>query len=464
MNRVLPSLALLFLCYGSSVCHGQTLLYLNFDHATMENVRDGAEYLPGPNEVTDTEAAGLGKARLTFISTSGSASIKEPPANVNGGRQGGNCLLLSNGPGCDDGLRIAVEKGLYQQSFTMEAVWFSTDSEASSGDADYQAILGNDWPEGCDSRFSLRAAGPEHLEVWNDRTASGSECGVTTKAMNMRNTWYHDVLVYAYNTTAPAASSLRLYRNGQLLREVTYDAQSGQEDVLFGRSLRGLRTLTIGCSNGLGGQLSGHQRGITGGIDAVAVSLGALAPGQFVLPRGAAIGLAGIPKAHSGRYAMWMTLLKGAYENSAGDSGIDNDPESIKAVPGHVLRISIWARSTDPLHCVLRELTVAEFAGKRLVRDVPVFRRKRIPMVWTNLVAYHTVDVSVNRIVLGLRCNAAGDSVIVDDVSVLDETARDRELVTNGGFEDWSDEPNVMPTGWRFFSVPPLEGRYERAE
>ena len=129
------------------------------------------------------------------------------------------------------------------------------------------------------------------MDWWTDRGDSNSEnVQITTTPSFNANTLYHDVLVFDYNDGDPANSQILAYRNGSLVGTDIYNATGKIESIFatnFNNGTPGneVRAWAIGMS--LSAPVSGtDDRGLRGGVDAVAISNAVLAPGSFVLPAG----------------------------------------------------------------------------------------------------------------------------------------------------------------------------------
>lgn len=276
-----------------------TILYLNFDEATPGTYTDGTVYTPGSTEhAAAPTGASIGQLRFTFRSIRDippaltSPQIGPLPGGLSGTAQGGQALLV-NGTDDEMGMTVEADSALVAQDFTIEAIWYTSDVDASGNTVGIQAIIGDEWPglgAGA-SQFFIRTVGPNRMDWWTDRGDSNSEnVQILTTPSFLANTLYHDVLVFDYNEGDPANSQILAYRNGSLVGTDTYNA-TGKTEVMFPTNYNNgvpgneIRAWAIGMNLAApaGG---GDDRGLRGGVDAVAISTGALTPGNFVLPSG----------------------------------------------------------------------------------------------------------------------------------------------------------------------------------
>lgn len=278
-----------FLCALSVTAYAQTtFLYLNFDQATDGVYADSAAYSFGASEIANGTAVGIGALTAIYRNNAGDGpQIGAAPGGISGTAQGGKVLLTNSGSGQDEGLQIIAPNGLAPQDFTMEVVWFTNLPGGGTNTAGIQSPLGNEWPVGERAQFFIRTVGANRMDYWTDRGDSHNEkVQVDGVGVIAANTWYHDVLVFDYNSVTPASSTVTAYRNGSLQGSSTYNA-AGVPTTLFGSGFGGSRRLAVGIQNSVDAALGDH-RGVSGGVDAIAVTTGLLAPGSFVLPAGPA--------------------------------------------------------------------------------------------------------------------------------------------------------------------------------
>jgi len=289
MQRILPIIALVcVLCVPATA---ETIFYLNFDDTSGGPFNNGDPYTPGVSEVVRPAAAGLGNVVFTFRNNNGDGpAIGAPAGGLAGTPQGGNCLLVDSCGGQDEGLQITVDNGLARQDFTMEVLWYTVDAACGGNTAGIQSMCGDEWPFGEVSQFFMRTVnvGSNRMDYWTDRGDSNAERVMVDPGGYAANTWQHDVIVFNYNETTPASSSMEAFRDGVSVGTSAYDA-SGASVSLFGSAFGGARTFAIGFHNSLDANLGDH-RGLSGGVDAFALSTGLLTPGSgpgtFVLPDG----------------------------------------------------------------------------------------------------------------------------------------------------------------------------------
>jgi hypothetical protein len=201
--------------------------------------------------------------------------------------------------GKDEGVIAVMPSAVGVQSVTVEAVWFTDNLDPVGNMVGIQSVVGDEWPSAASAQIFLRTIGNSvpgrngHAEFWTDRGDSNSERVVSINPLAV-NTWYHMAMVFDYNLATPASSTLRFYIDGVLQGTSPYNATSSiyawggdLNAALFGGVPlpNPQRTFAIGLGNGQNANLGDH-RGLSGGIDAIAISDQVLAPGSFVLPAG----------------------------------------------------------------------------------------------------------------------------------------------------------------------------------
>lgn len=474
MKRILALLlSLTLVCATASA---QTVFYLNFDENTSSNNADATAYTPGSTEVNAAVSALLGSATFKFRNNAGDgASIGAAPGGLTGTAQGGNVLLVDSGSGQDEGIQITVDNGMAKQDFTMEAVWFTTDATGGANTAGIQAIVGNEWPLGEVSQFFIRTVGANRMDFFSDRGDSNNEAvKVETPGVVAANTWYHDVLAFDYNDSDPANSTIYAYRNGTLQGSSPYNA-SAASVALFAAGFGGARTLAIGYANSLDAALGDH-RGLKGGVDAMALSLGLLAPGSFVLPTGNVTPFTGptptpsptpgpFEYVKSGQYAA-KVVNTGSWVGGA-DVGLDIEPSRVATVPGNQMQLKFSIRNGRTAASQLVRVVIAGFAsatgGTGWTGDTNFLSGAAIANVGFQDYSFDfTVPTGANFCNVGFRPEFGGSAIVIDDIQFIDVTAGNTDLMPNGGFEDWPGGPLSTPTGYRFFDGLTTGGYVER--
>lgn len=286
-RHLILAIAICILCVPAA---GETIFYLNFDENTGGPHANGTPYTPGSTEVVRAGSAGLGNVVFTFRNNAGDGPAIGAAAVASGTRQGGNVLLVDSCGGQDEGLQITVDNGFAKQDFTMEVLWYTVNLACGGNTAGIQSMCGDEWPFGEVSQFFMRTVniGTARMDYWTDRGDSVGERVMVDPGGYGVNTWMHDVIVFDYNNAAPASSSMEAFRNGVSVGTSGYDASFASVS-LFGGAFAGNRTLAIGFQNSLDAA-PGDHRGLSGGVDAFALSTGILVPGSgpgtFVLPDG----------------------------------------------------------------------------------------------------------------------------------------------------------------------------------
>lgn len=306
MKKTLGLVAALAMLAG--MAPAQTLIYLNFDSATdgvlapgTNNIPGdfvpGATYTPSGTELVNTTLAGtLGLGSLSIYATKGRTTAADGPAiaAIPGGLDASG--LLPNLPGtkvlaCEngiEGLLIEATNGGGLQDFTLEVVWYTTNNAAPNTAGIQEPV--SDEAVGAQenpAHWIRYVAALSNTQWWSNRGDSNSE-GIAQPGTIANNTLYHDVLVFDYNESTPANSTMKAYRNGvQVGSDVVFNA-TGAVNTIFKSRANTRRTLAIGIGNSTVGD--NDPRGIYGGIDSFALSIGTLVPGTgagaFVLPTG----------------------------------------------------------------------------------------------------------------------------------------------------------------------------------
>ena len=285
MKKVVSFALASMLLAGSA--SAQTLLYLDFDQTSdLPAQTDGNAYTPSTTAEDYSTALGAGPLTFTFRNNAGDGpEVADPPAGLSGTAQGGRVLLVDSGSGQDEGLEITGTNGLATEDVTLEVVWFTNDASGGTNTVGIQSPLGNEWPFGEKVQLFMRTVGADRMDWWSDVDDGVQD---TTVGVNADNTWYHDVIVFDYNDGDPANSTLEGFRNGTSVGTYTYDA-SAISSTLFPAGNAGTRKYAVGYHNSLDAA-PGDHRGLNGGVDAIAISVGTLTPGSgagtFVLPDG----------------------------------------------------------------------------------------------------------------------------------------------------------------------------------
>ena len=281
--------------------------------------------------------------------------------------------------------------------------------------------------------------------------------------------WYHDVLVFDYNDTNPANSEVIAYRDSILQGTSTYDASTASV-AIFGTAFNGNRTFSFGVHNSLDAGLTDH-RGLSGGLDAVAISLGALTPAEFVLPAGNVIAAAtpvSVTEVYEGFYAAKMTFTESWSPGM--DVGLDREddpprlPEDsyLPVVGGNTISFSIYARNgrTGTNDSFLVRAAYYDSGGWIGDSTDYIFTAQDI---WKEFGGVYNVPSGATAANFAIRMyTSGGGSVVFDDISMTDVTASSPLPLTNGGFEYWPGSASIAPSDWRFFNANAPNSTIER--
>jgi hypothetical protein len=165
---------------------------------------------------------------------------------------------------------------------------------------------------------------------------------------------------------------------------------------------------------------------------------------------------------HAGIYAVQVNRT-----TNTEDSGFDRDPPGVRVpvTPGNQLVFSFWARNGQvPASTINRAALVFFTAGGAYINppgDVNFEQNTSVPTPWTQYTQTAvTVPATAAQMNVSFRLNV-NSSIVLDDVTVVDTTASNAQILPNGGFETWPTAGSP-PTGWRFFGA--TDGSFVRLE
>jgi hypothetical protein len=228
----------------------QTIIYLNFDEQEdVEQLMDDGEgnfvptfanrdpYTLGGSEVGLDLPAPYDNLNLRFEYKSMIFSgpyfgptpepVEDPenPGTIiefDGPRQGGKSLLVQPEGGEVAGIRIISDNGIGPPaSFTMEAIWWTTDIDGAGNTAGIQSIMGSEnvgFQEfGSFFVRTVQVDGRPWMDYWNDRADSAQEGIRVQNGGYTTLRFHHDALVFEFNEADPASCTVRAYRDGELV-------------------------------------------------------------------------------------------------------------------------------------------------------------------------------------------------------------------------------------------------------
>jgi hypothetical protein len=299
---IFSALALVFAVTQAAPAQGIALAhYFTFDNATPEVLAQGATYAPVSPERVWNISQIVSYAPQTMDGPELSAT--SPVANS---PEGGN-ILICESTVADEGLWVEMTSGFPVGDMTVEVMFYTTDPnypQTINGTSyNIQCVLSCEVPFGQLFQGQLRIEGDGALNgnpqngqlAWNCGQPGAGEVSVLSAAPLVANTWYHAVGVLDYNDADPANSEIRLYLSQPpatptLQGTAIYNAAGGGGlsvgwappfDPTQGPNADpGVSRYMIGCSanNSINGS---DHRGLSGGIDAVAVTAQA---GEIYLP------------------------------------------------------------------------------------------------------------------------------------------------------------------------------------
>lgn len=313
MKKILSTLALSLLLVGAANAQRRTITYLTFEGNAVTTPDAQDEFtsytLASPDFVQNPSGGPaidqqLAWRKFNSIGTSSADIIATPggianPGSVNLGSQ---VLETAEFGGDLGGLYLYTETNasIPAQDVTIECIWYSTDLAPAGHQLGIQTIWGKETLVGQElAGLQLRAIddagiGRTAAMEWRAEEAV-TEVLIQNQNANAVNTWYHDTLVFDFDETTSSSSTMRAYRNGVEVSgsPTTVDASTwpGMLFTLasdFTGDAVGDRFLGIGFNTSSQGTTPDNIRGLVGGIDAFAITLGSpLTPAEFVLTTGA---------------------------------------------------------------------------------------------------------------------------------------------------------------------------------
>lgn len=286
----ITGIGLLLLTWFAGFTAAETLFELTFDEAELDlSPESGAEerffevgvYQPGVDEVI---APITDRILVKFFEPRRQIQDNRPylaPTDevLPGSPQGGRALVLRSGR-MSQGLLFDLSEAVPPGDLTIEWVFMLRDI-APEGNVYQLTYLGsNEWPFGGTFQWALRRA-PDQPMNFTVFKPGGGEIRIPVLDQPVQaDRWYHYAAVLDYTHDDPAHSALRFFVNGTLQGEREYDA-SGDAWSLGGSNSRYEPSFSIGYSQGQDANPY-DSRGISGAIDAFAISSEALGPGGFV--------------------------------------------------------------------------------------------------------------------------------------------------------------------------------------
>lgn len=269
----------------------QTLYLLTFDHAELNLSEDsGAEarfyeigtYVAGEDEiiaaVTDRILVKYFEPRRhletdrPFLEES--AQVLADPI------QGGRALVLHSGRK-SQGLLFDLSEPIPPGDLTLEWVFMFRDTAPAGNVYELTYLGSNEWPFGGTFQWALRRAPDQPMNFTVFKNGGGEIRIPVVEQPVEADRWYHYAAVLDYNESAPRRSTVRFYVDGVVQGERDYDASTDLWS-LGGSNSRYEPSFSIGYSQGQDANPF-DSRGLSGAIDAFAVSADALAPGAFLL-------------------------------------------------------------------------------------------------------------------------------------------------------------------------------------
>lgn len=166
------------------------------------------------------------------------------------------------------------------------------------------------------------------------------------------------------------------------------------------------------------------------------------------------------PRTHGGLSAVRVENRTAQWKPNM-DMGFDRHSAPLRVAGGDKLKISFWMRSDKATSAAIARVTVAA-SGSKWINDTDYLRGATVPPVWTQYSMDYQAPPDATRINLGFRPDYGGNAILIDDISIVNVTAGNKELLDDGGFEKWPSDKKDPP-GWRFFLSSGTSGSLERA-
>lgn len=270
---------------------GETIYFITFDNARLDYSEEaGVEprfheigiYVPGNDEII---APQTNRVLIKYFEPRRQTDADRPlllnsEQVLEGSSQGGKALVLHSGRKAQ-GLLFDLTESLSPGDLTIEWIAMFRDIEPEGNVYQLTYLGSNEWPFGGAFQWAIRRAPDQPLNFTVFKTGGG-EIRLSVRNHPIESMrWYHFAGVLDFNEADPADSMLRFYLDGELQAESVYDASL---DVwsLGGSNSRYEPAFAIGYSQGQDANPY-DSRGLSGAIDAFAVSSAALKPGEFVI-------------------------------------------------------------------------------------------------------------------------------------------------------------------------------------
>ena len=166
---------------------------------------------------------------------------------------------------------------------------------------------------------------------------------------------------------------------------------------------------------------------------------------------------------HSGQYAArleWTNQWVGGM-----DSGLDRQNSLIPIQGAHDYTFKAWVRSANSELDDVFDFRFADFTESEthIADDAKPWTTTSND--WVRYSFTHTADTNTAFLNVAFRIvNTNGGAIVIDDVTLHDDTDSTTVTITNAGFEDWPGAENDPPTDWRFFEVGGADGSITRIE
>lgn len=288
------------------------VFYVDFDNQTDGTYACWEDYnLADVTEETGDVTGMYFVSQKAFLTLGNGVILKTPDGSDGSqypstpGPQGGKAILIESGGATNadhtgEGIWVEMAEPYPMSDLTLEAVFWADTNDIEGNIVGIQMILADEWPTGPSMRGAMRILGSA---VTGGRGQNIEYSYFTPAEFNIfqngdtlaEDTWHVAQVVFDYNDSDPATSTMKFYLNGtQKGSTATIDATSltkvwgtGPENprASYDNSYSADSVFFIGTGASLGINPV-ESRGLRGAIDAIAISLEALDPSEFVLPAG----------------------------------------------------------------------------------------------------------------------------------------------------------------------------------
>ena len=163
-----------------------------------------------------------------------------------------------------------------------------------------------------------------------------------------------------------------------------------------------------------------------------------------------------VGQTHEGVHAAKIVNLTGSWSYGM-DTGLDRDTggstDHASVTAGTTYTLSFWMRNDRPEPSLIARVAIACFSATAFIADFNYLQDTSVPggTTWTKQTIEWVAPPNAAHVNVSFRMQYGGNhQLVVDEVSFLDNAAPTVELLTNPGFESWTQ---ASPDHWRGFGV-----------